>query len=125
MEDLYLISDKGEIEHYFFFYATHKIPPNFPHIYSANRLVDLASNENIQWINQYSLTTEQAKSQYHAEWANEAGFKPKTSFSVQPRCRQFAMYRQSVGLILAYTCYNDEIIDYQKLKSPIVFRPDQ
>ena len=97
-------------------YAFNQINPQesqntFPHIISMNTANHIASNHENSEIVVQSITDEDLKKNFKADWACVFYFTPKTSFSNKRNCKMLALYKEGKGLVYTFFLFNKPSIE--------------
>jgi len=107
--DLCLVSDRDSAELKYILLddrAAQKIV--FPEIHFMNRLTNLATNDDSQWMRTRSFSTRVLTDSLRADWAGEMSFTPKSTLTGKKNGKLYSIYRENTGMALVVLFYNHE-----------------
>ena len=99
-------TDKVEVRVEFFSWEKDSIAISNPNIKNGIRLGQLVDNLGESKISLHRLGSEDLVL-FGADWATQATFKPKPTFSDKKHCQLITLYKEETGLIFLYLLFDN------------------
>ncbi|MDX1939926.1 MAG: hypothetical protein SFU99_05195 [Saprospiraceae bacterium] len=99
--------EKLEIRYLIAPYSEYNIAFKAPHVECFRMVSNLATNEEDAAITSLSISEDELKENFNADWGKIYFFQPKDSFSERAHCKMLALYSEGKGMALVFFLFDE------------------
>ncbi|MFK7807752.1 MAG: hypothetical protein AB8F74_08155 [Saprospiraceae bacterium] len=117
--DVSMIDKNGNLEIRFFIDTSASVL--FPHINTMSFLTNLATNSQETVVSLLPIAEDIVRLDYKAQWACQAFFRPKDSFSNKAHCKLIAIYKEGKAVAYMTLLFDDVSLDLEPYEFFLTF----
>ena len=94
---------------------------DIPHIFFANKAINVAANTDDSVLSIHTMKTQQLQEEFNADWGAIAFFQPKKEFSTKEHCKMVAIHAEGKGNVYIFYLFDDPQTDLEELFATLRF----